>query len=105
MVDLTKYSVPMLYSRSKNLEYKESIIEKSVSLLSFLKREGLIKNEPFDADGNLDMTFILRQSDLAPDGLELFKKAIPAWLGKLDRGLAATDVSYLEKALREIRGL
>ncbi|MFZ0153324.1 hypothetical protein [Pseudomonas sp.] len=105
MVDFTKYSVPMLYSRNKNLEYKQHIIESSTALLGFLWREGVIVNNPFDDAGNLKMDFILKLSDLSPEGVGLFKKAIPMWLQKNDRGGDRSDVGGLEKELKKIRSI
>ncbi|MBV7566010.1 hypothetical protein [Pseudomonas sp. PDM27] len=103
MVDFTKYSVPMLYSRNKNLEYKQHVIDASMALLGFLWREGLIANKPFDDAGGLKMDFIVKLSDLSPEGVELFKKAVPAWLQKVDRGGDRSDVVGLEKELKKIR--
>ncbi|WP_373233282.1 hypothetical protein [Cohnella sp.] len=102
MVDLTKYSVPLLYSRSKNLDYKKSIIETSTSLLLFLKQQGMIADDPLDEYGALKLDFIVKESDLTSEGIELFKKAIPAWLRKLDRGGKPDDTSSLLVALEEI---
>jgi hypothetical protein len=103
MIDFTKYSVPMLYSRNKNLEYKKQIIESSKALLGFLKREGLITKEPFEDDGALKMDFELKLSDLSPQGVELFAKAVPLWLTKNDQGGDRSDVGLLEKALKKIK--
>lgn len=103
MVDLTKYSVSLLYSRSKNLDYKKSIKESSTSLLVFLKEQGLITDDPLDEHGVLKLDFIVKESDLSPEGIELFKEAIPAWLRKLDRGINPEDTSFLLGALDEIR--
>jgi len=105
MKDFTKYSVPMLYSRNKNLEYKQHIIDTSTALLGFLWREGLIVKKPFDDAGNLKMDFIVKLSDLGPEGIELFKKAIPAWLQKNDRGGDRSDVGGLERGLKKIRSM
>ena len=103
MVDFTKYSVPMLYGRSKNLEYKRHVIEISTALLGFLWREGLVVKVPFDDAGGLKMDFIVKLSDLSSEGEELFKKIVPAWLQKIDRGGDRSDVTGLEKELKKIR--
>lgn len=103
MVDLTKYSVPLLYSKSKNLDYKKSIIETSTSLLVFLKEQGLITDDPLDEHGALKLDFIVKESDLSSEGIELFKGAVASWLRKLDRGGNHGDTSSLQIALDEIR--
>ncbi|WP_455921736.1 hypothetical protein [Pseudomonas putida] len=103
MIDFVKYSVPMLYSRNKSLAYRESIVESSVALLGFLKREGLILNDPFDEQGMLKMDFELRLSELSPEGVEMFKKIVPSWLLKNDRSGIHSDTSYLEKSLLKLR--
>lgn len=103
MVDLVKFSVPLLYSRNKNLEYKSNIIEMSTSLLGFLKQENLIKTEPFTTSGDLKMDFELRESEITPDGLKMFKDAIPKWWKKIDQGLDRSDIEYLKASLKKIR--
>lgn len=103
MVDLTKYSVPTLYSRNKNLSYKEGVIARATPLLVFLKQQDLISKDPLDENGSLKLDFIIKESDLTPEGLELFKKAVPAWMRGTDRGRDPDDTSSLMKALNEIR--
>ncbi|WP_199900110.1 hypothetical protein [Caldalkalibacillus mannanilyticus] len=77
MVDLTKYSVSLLYSRSKNLDYKKSIKESSTSLLVFLKEQGLITDDPLDEHGVLKLDFIVKESDLSPEGSSYSRKPYP----------------------------
>lgn len=103
MTNLTKYSVPLLYSRNKNQAYKDAVIKSSTALLLFLKQQQLIASEPLDGNGDLKLDFVVRESDLTPEGLELFKKAVPAWLRGLDRGKNPEDISALSKSLDEIR--
>ena len=105
MVDLIKFSVPLLYSRNKNLQYKEDVIKMSTALSKFLKDEGVISNAPFTESGELKKDFEIRESDLTEDGVELFKSAIHKWWRKIDAGLDASDVSYLKSELNKIRGV
>ncbi|AJW65130.1 hypothetical protein VO54_03704 [Elizabethkingia miricola] len=103
MIDLTKYSVSTLYSRNKSRSYKESIIARSTALLLFLKNNNLISKDPIDENGNLKLDFIVKESDLTLEGLELFKKAIPSWMRGTDRGRDPEDISSLLRALGKIR--
>jgi hypothetical protein len=99
---MIEYNISLFYNANKNTIYRNSIIKQATSLLSFLKKEGFIDN-----DGNLDMSFVVRQSNLTPEGAELFKKAVPAWLRRLDRRLDSSsdkyNVKYLEDELEKIR--
>lgn len=103
MTDLVKFSLPLLLSRNKNLQYKKNIMDMSVSLLRFLESENLISISPFTDSGELKSDFELRESQFAEEGLELFKRAVPKWWNKIDRGLDRSDVTYLESELLKIR--
>ncbi|WP_095097409.1 hypothetical protein [Pseudomonas sp. Irchel 3A5] len=103
MIDFTLFSVPMLYSRNKNTQYKEYVIQMSTALLKFLHDEGIISTLPFTENGDLKMDFLIRKSDVTEEGVELFKTAIPKWWQKIDRGLDRSDVSYLKRELDKMR--
>ncbi|KPY87361.1 hypothetical protein RA263_27385 [Pseudomonas syringae pv. tagetis] len=103
MLDLVKFSVPLLYSRNKNLQYKENIIQMSTALLKFLKDENLICTTPFTESGELKKDFEIRESDLTEEGVELFKSAIHKWWKKIDAGLDRSDVSFLKSELEKIK--
>lgn len=103
MVDFTMFSVPLLYSRNKNLQYKENIIQMSTALLKFLQDEGVISTLPFTESGDLKMNFVIRKSDLNEQGVELFKHAIQKWWKKIDAGLDRSDVRFLKRELDKLR--
>ncbi|WP_162868434.1 hypothetical protein [Pseudomonas viridiflava] len=103
MIDLVKFSLPLLLSRNKNLQYKKNIMDMSVSLLRFLESENLISIGPFTDSGELKSDFELRESQFTEEGLEFFKRAVPKWWNKIDRGLDRSDVTYLESELLKIR--
>ncbi|CAN7170346.1 hypothetical protein LJR230_000232 [Trinickia sp. LjRoot230] len=103
-VDLTLHNIPALLSANKSDAYRDQIIRISETLLGFLKKHDLLVGvEPFDAIGKLNEEFVLRMSNVTPDGLELFKKAIPSWSAHIDSGGAIEDVSRLEKALKKVQ--
>lgn len=103
MIDFTLFSVPLLYSRNKNLQYKENTIQMSTALLKLLHDEGVISTPPFTENGDLKMDFLVRKSDVTEEGVELFKNVIPKWWQKIDRGLDRSDVSFLKRELDKLR--
>lgn len=103
-VDLSLHNIPMLLSANKSDTYRDQIIRISIALMIFLKKHALLVGaEPFDDKGNIKEDFVLRMSNLKPEGLELFKKAVPSWSAFIDNGGNIEDVSRLEKALQKIR--
>lgn len=102
-MDFKLCSVSMLMSRNKSEDYKGMVWEQLTTLMGFLKSEGLICVNPFDASGNLRQDFVLNASDSSSEAIELFKKAIPAWFKYLDAGGDVKNLSKLEKALKSLR--
>ncbi|MEX5669147.1 hypothetical protein ABFV57_30225, partial [Pseudomonas neuropathica] len=84
-LDFTLCSMPMLASRNKSTAYQEQVVLRYTVLMQFLKSHSLIDLEPFDGRGNLKMDLILKKSDTTAQGLELFKKVIPAWHAYVDK--------------------
>ncbi|WP_205965253.1 hypothetical protein [Paraburkholderia flava] len=104
MVDLSLHNIPVLLSANKSDAYRDQIIRISTSLLNFLKENDLLVNaDPFDEGGKIKEDFVLRMSNVTPDGLELFKKIIPGWSAYIDKGGEIENVSRLEKGLKKIR--
>ncbi|WP_338922970.1 hypothetical protein V0M98_12800 [Pseudomonas silesiensis] len=101
-LDFTLCSIPMLASRNKSTAYQEQVVLRYTVLMQFLKSHSLIDLEPFDSGGNLKMDLILKKSDTTAQGLELFKKAIPAWHAYVDKGGDVNNTSKLEKALLKL---
>ena len=106
-IDYTLHNLPMLLTRNKNKWWQDPIIQSSIALLGFLKKhELLIDVEPFDEQGNLKTDTVIKKSNLTPEGLELFKTAIPGWHNYLAKSTVPTkyqNVIRLEKALAKIR--
>ncbi|EAA7842951.1 hypothetical protein HAY47_004725 [Salmonella enterica] len=103
-IDFTLHDLPMLLTRNKSKQWRELILIRSTVLVSFLKdNELLINIEPFDNDGNIKESLIIKMSNVTADGLELFKKTIPGWHQFLDKGGKIENISRLEKGLAKIR--
>ncbi|AVI87436.1 hypothetical protein BTW15_28360 [Pseudomonas syringae pv. tomato] len=102
-IDFTLCSVPMLYSRNKNKDYQERVINELTVLLAFMKANNLFERDPFNSDGSLNKEFILKKSETTADGVEMFKKVIPGWFSYLDKGGNIDNITRLEKGLEKIR--
>ena len=103
-LDFTLCSIPMLMSRNKSTAYHDQIVSRYTVLMRFLKDNDLIRKEPLNFDGSLKMDLVLKKSDVTPQCLELFKKAVPAWHAQIDRSGKVDNVSKLIKALAQIHG-
>jgi hypothetical protein len=101
-LDFTLCNVPIMVSRNKSKEYEHQVIARYTILMGFMKRHSLILKEPFDEAGNLKKDLIVKKSDVTENGLELFKKAVPAWHVYVDKGGNVENVSKLEKALEKM---
>lgn len=103
MIDLIKYSMPVLINANKNKTYRERVRKNGKTLMGFLKNNNLITIDPFYENGEIKENLEVRQSELTDEGLELFKKAIPSWWNYLDKGGDSDNISILEKALTKVR--
>lgn len=101
--DFTLCSLPMLYSRNKNRTYHERITRSLTALLTFMKANELFAKDPFNEDGSLNKAFELKQSEVTPEGVEMFRKIVPGWFTYLDKGGTVDNLSRLEKGLEKIR--
>ena len=74
----------MLHSRNKSKEYQERIVLKLTVLLGFLKDNGLIFIDPFNADGSLNLDFVLKKMMLSQSVLSFSRKSYlagsPIWI-------------------------
>jgi len=109
MIDenMTLYSVSTLLERNKSINYKNSIIKTSTSLLRFFHDNNLLIDLiPFDDDGELKRDAVIRKKNLTTEGYEMFKKRIvDEWLMKLDRSISPSkydNIRHLEKGLEKI---
>jgi len=101
-LEFTLCSISMLASRNKSTAYQEQVVLRYTVLMRFLKSHSLIDLEPFDGRGNLKMDLVLKKSDTTAQGLELFKKVIPAWHAYVDKGGDVNNTDKLEKAILKL---
>ena len=101
--DFTLCSLPMLYSRNKNRTYQERITRSLTALLTFMKATDLFAKDPFNSDGSLNRDFVLKQSEVTAEGVEMFRKVVPGWFNYLDKGGTVDNLTRLEKGLEKIR--
>jgi hypothetical protein len=84
----------------EDFESEEVILRKLSALARFLDENGLSTRRLTAPDGSVDRNFVLRSTDLTPDGLQLIRKGYENWER---RAKTPEDVRPLEKALRLIR--
>lgn len=101
-LDFTLCNISIMVSRNKSKDYERQVISRYTVLMGFLKKHSLILKEPFDESGNLMTDLIVKKSDVTEKGLELFKKAVPAWHSYVDKGGDVENVTRLEKALEKM---
>lgn len=106
-INYTLYSVPMLLSRNKSIDYQLSVLKAATSLLLFLKNNKLLVDvEPFNSDGTLNQNIVIKKSDVTPDGLKLFSEVVDGWEKYLDKTTSNNkykNISRLERGLEKIR--
>jgi len=106
--DTVLYNISTHLGASKNLKYKQSILDMSLSLLGFLHEKNLlIYLNPYYEDGNLKIDTIITKKNLTNEGFELFKnRIIEDWFVYLDRSVTPDkykNISHLEKGLKKTR--
>ncbi|QAR31674.1 DNA polymerase III [Ornithobacterium rhinotracheale] len=102
--DLTLFDLKVFLNANKSEWWKNYYLEMSSVLSNFLIDNNLLVDiMPFDDDGNVKLDLTIKQSNLTPEGVELFKKAIPNWYKSHERGAEISKISILEKGLKKIR--
>ena len=96
-------SVNDVYKSSKNTAWRRQVLEKSVVIMRFLKVNNLLRVEPFDANGELNLDLALMRSDVTDDGDAMFEKVIPSWQKARDKDGKINNLEILEKGLKKIR--
>jgi len=106
--DTVLYDVAMHLGANKNIKYKQSIMDMSLSLLRFLHEKNLLVDlTPYNKDGSLKADTVVRKKNLTDEGFELFKNGVvEGWFMYLDRSVAPDkheNISRLERGLKKIR--
>jgi hypothetical protein len=103
MDDLPIDGVGIHLAASKNLAFKDRVRERFTVFINFLQTNGLTTRVLLkDGDIPNESTTIMK-SDLTDEGFEVVRLAYDRWLRGLDRGKPVSDVSVLEKAIRDTR--
>jgi hypothetical protein len=89
-----------LAAGGENFDSEEVILRKLSTLARFLDENGLSTRRLTSAGGSVDRNFVLKSTDLTPEGLQLIRKGYENWER---RAKTPEDVRPLEKALRSIR--
>ena len=104
IMDFVLFDHQLLLNRSNDIDYKEGIIKSTISLMNFLKKNGLLVDiEPFNEDGSIKENIVIRKSNVTDEGFQLFIKPVNNWWNALDRGTPPEKVTILENGLKKIR--
>ena len=89
---------------SKNRRYRESVYHSYEVLVSFLQEQKLTTRRLLESSERPPNNFQIRSSDLTEEGAELLHRALEEWMDAIASGKSAeTDVSILERELKQIR--
>lgn len=107
------WNIDTLLKQSKNTSYRETVYRRQGIVFKFLKDNGLINIEPFDANGIVKSDLVVHADDLTWEGLKLLSwedsapefKMPPVlkWHAYLDKGGAEDNISHLIKGLELLR--
>jgi hypothetical protein len=89
-----------LAAGGEEFDSEEVILRKLSTLARFLDENALSTRRLTTADGSVDRSFVLRSTDITPEGLQLIRKGYENWERQAK---TPEDVRPLEKALRSIR--
>ena len=97
--DYVMYDLQMLLTRSKNVDWKKSVMTRANTLMSFFESNPglLVGVELFDEHHNLKPDIVIRKSNLTDKGIIFWKKVRTSWEKHLDRGGDAANTEWLEK--------
>ena len=84
----------------EEFDSEEVILRKLSALAKFFDEHGLSTRKLTAPDGSLDRSFLLRSTDLSPEGLKVLRKGYDNWHRQAK---SPEDVRPLEKALHSIR--
>jgi hypothetical protein len=104
MTDRLIVDISGLYAASKNLSYRAEIKTIFETYIRFLQDAGLTTRTFLQPEDDLPSDVRIRRSDLTDEGFEFVKRVQNNWLMSKDRGRPLTDISLLEKELKELRG-
>ncbi len=94
----------IFWRASKAKSYRALICEVFKTLATFLQRNGLTTRDLLPDGAEIDGAFVIRRSDLTQEGFQFYRAVEQRWFGAIDKGVAPSDTSILERALRSVRG-
>jgi hypothetical protein len=105
-------SIHEAYQPPKNTVWCQQILAQTTAIFKFLKTHNLLLVDPFDAHGELDKDFVLRESHVTLIGSKMFEKVIPNWQKARDRDKLKpeqlvndySNIQLLEKGLMKLQG-
>ena len=83
---------------------RDDIIEHFYYITKFLQDNALVNRHLMSSRDDLMDNFMILSSDLTEEGLTVMRSAYHKWLTKVDNGMSPQDVTFLEKALKKVRG-
>ena len=86
-----------LAAGGEDFDSEEVILRKLSALARFFDQNGLTTRRLTAADGTVDRSFVLRSTDLTPEGLAVLRKGYEKWHRQAK---TPEDVPPWEKALR-----
>ena len=96
------FNLAMYLGRSKNVDWKQLILTRSIILMNFLvSKKMLVEVNPFNAEGGLKQDLVIYNSDLTKEGYEFFLKVRPSWSKYLERGGDVNNIEWLEKKCKK----
>ena len=87
---------------SKRVDHKERVLKHSTTFIKFLENNSLTKQKLIGNTEYLDDDFKLFESHLTDVGISFFDKTYFKWVGKIDKGAAPTDTTFLERELAKL---
>ena len=89
-----------LAAAGDDFDSEDVILRKLSALARFFDENGLAARRLTAADGTVDRNFVLKSTDLTPEGLAVLRKGYEKWHRQ---GNTPEDVRPWEKALRSVR--
>jgi len=92
---------------AESAQYKERALshfrDRYTVLLGFLRAEGLLNQAGFGEGVKDWLSFVLRESDLTPEGMDLVKRCHGTWSPSFGQGHTQRHLAQWKRKLKEMR--
>jgi hypothetical protein len=88
-----------------NEHRRDEIVRHVYYFAKFLQDHGLVRGRLVGEMEDVDDDFAIRSDDLTSEGLSVVRDGYEKWLGRVDRGMAPTDLRILERSLAKLRAM